>query len=163
LVSPLDRGTIGEARSKVPLVRGQSLQNSGGSLGVAAPEIQSPFKRINYNPKLSDRSKKMSRYMTKAEQKIWFEVLSEKKLNGYKFIKQKIIDNYILDFYCAELLLAIEIDGESHNEKLGYDKVRDDFLKGCGITVLRFTNEEVLENLEGVRERVVRWVKVRCE
>jgi len=101
--------------------------------------------------------------MTKAEQKIWFEVLSEKKLNGYKFIKQKIIDNYILDFYCAELLLAIEIDGESHNEKLGYDKVRDDFLKGCGIKVLRFTNEEVLENLEGVMERVVRWVKVRCE
>jgi len=101
--------------------------------------------------------------MTKAEQKIWFEVLSEKKLLGYKFIKQKIIDNYILDFYCAELLLAIEIDGEIHNEKLGYDKVRDDFLKGCGIKVLRFTNEEVLENLEGVMERVVRWVKVRCE
>ena len=56
--------------------------------------------------------------------------MSEKKLSGYKFIKQKIIDNYILDFYCAELLLAVEIDGESHNEKLGYDKVRDDFLEG---------------------------------
>ena len=96
--------------------------------------------------------------MTKPEQKIWFELLSEKKLLGYKFIKQKIIDNYILDFYCAELLLAVEIDGESHNEKQVYDKVRDDFLRSCGIKVLRFSNWEILENLEGVRGKLVEFL-----
>jgi very-short-patch-repair endonuclease len=92
--------------------------------------------------------------MTKAEQKIWFEVLSNKKLLGYKFIKQRIIYNYILDFYCSELMLAIEIDGQSHDNKQEYDKNRDDFLKACGIKVFRFTNQEVLTNLEGVREKL---------
>lgn len=138
---------------KVPLVRGQSLQNSGGSFGVA--------NQITYNSKLQPRSKQMSREMTKVEQKIWFEALSQKKLLGYKFVKQKIIDNYIIDFYCSELMLAIEIDGQSHNDKLDYDKVREDFLNTCGIRVLRFTNEQVLSNLEGVREALMRWVESR--
>jgi len=112
---------------------------------------------LDYNNKLQPRLHKMSREMTKSEQKIWFEVLAEKKLLGYKFIKQKIIDNYILDFYCPKLMLAIEIDGESHNAKQEYDKIRDNFLKACGIKVLRFTNQDVLGNLAGVREFLIRY------
>jgi len=121
-------------------------------------EVIAPFQRIHYNKKLASRSKQMSREMTKAERKIWFELLSKRQLLGYKFIKQKIVFNYILDFYCAELSLAVEIDGESHNQKQEYDKVRKDLLRSCGITILRFTNEEVMENLECVRESLVRWL-----
>ena len=89
--------------------------------------------------------------MTEAECHIWFNLLSKKQLLGYKFTKQKIIFNYILDFYCSELLLAIEIDGLGHNQKLDYDKTRDDFLKSIGITIIRIKNHDVLNNLDGVK------------
>ena len=87
----------------------------------------------------------------------WKEVRNKSFWN-IDFDRQRVIGNYIVDFYVKALGLVIEIDGEIHNEKLGYDKVRDDFLKGCGIKVLRFTNEEVLENLEGVMERLVEFL-----
>jgi very-short-patch-repair endonuclease len=96
-------------------------------------------------------SKKMSREMTFAEKLIWFNVLSKKQLAGYKFVKQKIVFSYILDFYCSELLCAIEVDGSSHDQKIEYDRKRDLFLKTQGITTIRISNVDVLNNLEGVR------------
>ncbi len=86
-------------------------------------------RRLYENHKLIDRSKIMSRGMTKAEQLLWFNILSQKKLCGYKFIKQKIVGHYILDFYCSELLLAIEADGESHIGRHDYDSERDEYIK----------------------------------
>lgn len=71
----------------------------------------------------------MSRSMTKAEQLLWFNILSQRKLRGYKFSKQQIVGHYILDFYCSELLLAIEADGESHNDRHDYDEERDEYIK----------------------------------
>ncbi len=117
--------------------------------------ITSKFKKLEYNTKLTSRSNQMSRQMTKAEQVIWFNLLSKKQLGGFKFTKQKIIHNYIVDFYCSELLLVIEIDGESHNEKQEYDKQRVEFLKSIGLDVVSFTNDDVIHNLEGVREKLL--------
>ena len=145
--SPLNRGTS-IAPDSTPF-KG-SEQSSGGCAQVA-PEVIAPFQRTHYNKSLLNRSKTMSRTMTKAENRIWFDLLSKKQLLGLKFIKQKIVFSYILDFYCSDLSLAIEIDGESHDTKLNYDKVRDSFIKACGIKVVRLTNQDVLENLEGVR------------
>jgi very-short-patch-repair endonuclease len=139
--SPLNRGT-----------------NSGGCAEVTS-ELISPFQRTHYNKKLLNRSKTMSRAMTKAESRIWFDLLSKKQLLGLKFIKQKIVFSYILDFYCSELALAIEIDGDSHDEKLDYDQARDDFIKAYGIKVIRLTNQDVLENLDGVRDRLIGEIK----
>lgn len=88
-----------------------------------------PNGRLHANHKLIDRSQTMSRSMTKAEQLLWFNVLSQRKLCRYKFIKQKIVGHYILGFYCSELLLAIEADGESHTERCDYDSERDEYMK----------------------------------
>jgi very-short-patch-repair endonuclease len=108
------------------------------------------FHRFNYNTKLNDRAKTMSRQMTKAEQMLWFNVLNSRKLDGYKFVKQKQIFNYIVDFYCSELLLVIEVDGFSHDNQVEYDKQRDDFLRSCGLEIVRIGNNDVEKNLEGV-------------
>jgi len=79
-------------------------------------------------------------------------VLKGRKFLGYKFRKQKIINSFILDFYCPQLLLGIEIDGEYHNKKeqVEYDKRRDEVIKKYGIKIVRFTNEEVETNLKGI-------------
>ena len=70
-------------------------------------------------------------------------------------MRQKPIDRFILDFYCYELCLAIEIDGESHINKKDRDCLRDRFLKCCGIETLRFTNEEILNNMDRV-EKIIK-------
>ena len=111
--------------------------------------------RLVANYQLIERSKKMSRQMTKAEQILWFHILSQKKLGGYKFTKQKIIGNYILDFYCSELLLAIEADGESHLERSEYDQERDKFLASMNIETIRIQNNDIYHNLSGVHKYLI--------
>jgi very-short-patch-repair endonuclease len=112
--------------------------------------------KANYN--LVQFSKIMSRKMTIPEQIIWFNLLSKRQFLGHKFIKQKLLGPYIADFYCSKLLLAVEIDGISHDEKQGYDKARDDFMTGIGITVLRFKNAEIEFGLAEVRKRLERFL-----
>jgi len=165
--SPLDRGTGNNYKSSdfVDVGMGQSStpfkgsERSSGGRAKLQPKATATFKRVNYNKNLVKRAKVMSREMTNAEKQIWFDLLSKKQLLGLKFIKQKIVFNYILDFYCSELVLAIEIDGESHVTKLDYDKVRDDFIQSCGIKVVRLSNSDVLNNLAGVREFLVRKIE----
>ena len=157
LASPLQEGYISSTPKSTKLKQ-NSLSNDtpvkgskSQTLGVVkTPEIIAPFGRNHYNPKLLDRSHKMSREMTIPEKNIWFKILSNKKLLGFKFVKQKIIHNYILDFYCSQLLLCIEIDGESHNNSMEYDNQRDSFLKSIGIKTLRITNEDAIHNFEAV-------------
>ena len=107
---------------------------------------------INANLKLKDRSHKMSRQMTNSEQIIWFNVFPKRQLLGYKFTKQKIIFSYILDFYYSELLLGVEIDGESHSSRLEYNSERTRFINSIGIKIIRITNDDVKANLGGVRQ-----------
>ncbi|HNT27959.1 MAG TPA: endonuclease domain-containing protein [bacterium] len=88
---------------------------------------------------------------TKAEERIWYELLQNKQMLGHRFLRQKPIGQFIADFYCAELKLVIEIDGQSHDYKLEHDEERTIELNKRGITVFRYTNDEVLQNLEAVR------------
>ena len=78
--------------------------------------------------------------------------LRSKMLEGYRFRRQYGIDRYVVDFYCPKAKLALEIDGDSHfnNESQNYDRVRDEYVEALGIRVLRFTNREICENLNGV-------------
>ncbi len=98
--------------------------------------------------------------MTKSEVILW-ERLKRKKFHGLKFWRQHPINNYILDFYCHKLLLAIEIDGKHHleEEQNEYDNDRTDILKEYNITVLRFTNEEVISNIEKVLLELLNFIK----
>ena len=96
--------------------------------------------------------------LTPPEKKIWYEVLSRKQ-TGYKFLRQHPIKHYISDFYCRELKLVIEIDGDSHSFQKEYDRQRTQFFESKGISVIRYTNREVLYNIEGVKESLFKVLK----
>ncbi|ODS34002.1 MAG: methyltransferase [Candidatus Scalindua rubra] len=94
--------------------------------------------------------------MTKAEIILWSK-LKGKQLNGLKFRRQYGINNYVVDFYCPELRLAIEVDGDVHsyNSRINYDKQRQRDIEALGIKVLRYTNNDVIKNLEGVLNDII--------
>jgi very-short-patch-repair endonuclease len=109
---------------------------------------------LYYKTSLTKRARKLRRKMTLAEKKIWSELLRKDQLEGFRFLRQKPLDNYIADFYCAELLLVIEIDGESHlsPDAKEYDEHRTKVLNAHGIEVVRYTNQEVLNHLDNVEK-----------
>ena len=82
------------------------------------------------------------------------EAFNNGQLHGLDFDRQKIIGNYIVDFFCASESLVIEIDGCSHDNKVEYDKKREDYLLSLGLRVLHIRASEVLQNLEGVMYRL---------
>ncbi len=112
---------------------------------------------VNYLKELTELSRKNRNNPTECEEKIWVEVLSKRK-TGYKFLRQKPINRFVLDFYCSELNLAIEIDGDSHNKKKNYDEARNLFLSQIGIKTIRFTDDEVLNNIDEVREKIISFI-----
>ncbi len=106
-------------------------------------------------PELRTLRKNLRKNMTQPEQKLWY-YLRDNNLNGFKFRRQYSFLNYIVDFYCVQAKLAIEIDGDSHYNTRAqtYDLVRTESLRKAGITVLRFTNDDVMRNIEGVLEKI---------
>jgi very-short-patch-repair endonuclease len=108
-----------------------------------------------YNRNLKQLSRQLRENMTDAEKHLWTKVRM-KQLKGYQFYRQKPIGDYIVDFFCPRAKLVIEIDGSHHlvSETIEYDRIRDDYLSSLGLRVLRFTNTEVLTNIEGVVESI---------
>jgi very-short-patch-repair endonuclease len=94
--------------------------------------------------------------MTDAEKYLWSRIRI-KQLNGYWFYRQKPVGEYIADFYCPKAKLVVEVDGGQHfsEETAEYDKIRDENMRSLGLRVIRFTNTEVLKNIEGVLERII--------
>jgi very-short-patch-repair endonuclease len=90
---------------------------------------------------------------TPAERILW-EESKEKKLEGFKFRNQHPVYRYILDFFCHEKRLAIEVDGDIHKKRSDYDEFRDEFLKSMGITTLRFQNKDVIDSILGVLQTI---------
>jgi very-short-patch-repair endonuclease len=107
------------------------------------------YKALPYNPALVGQAKALRKAGILHEALLWLE-LKGKKLNGLDFDRQKIIGNYIVDFYCAENALVIEVDGSSHDGKTQEDAQRDGFLQSLGLTVIRLLAVDVLQNLAGV-------------
>jgi len=118
------------------------------------------FRELPYNPNLKDRAREMRNNSTKGEIKFWCELL-RKRETGYQFYRQKIIDHYIVDFYCASLKLVVEIDGESHEGKEEYDKNRDDILNSYGLMVLHYNDSTVLNNFQLVEKDFKEKIKLR--
>ncbi len=99
--------------------------------------------------------------MTRAEVRLWKHVLRAGSLCGYSFRRQRPVLNYIADFMCFELKLIIEVDGITHTIEavMRNDLIRQSALEEAGFTVLRFTDDEVLDDLDGVSKSLESWVK----
>lgn len=95
---------------------------------------------------------------TDSEQRLWYH-LRAKRLAGLKFRRQHPVPPYVVDFYCEELKLVIELDGSQHNEVV--DQTRTKFLQQQGLTVLRFWDNEVLQQLDAVLEAIVEFARTR--
>jgi very-short-patch-repair endonuclease len=102
-------------------------------------------------PKNKQRSRTLRKEMTIAERLLW-KALRNKQLNQYKFRRQHPYGKYILDFVCLEAKLVIEVDGGQHQENTMYDQNRSMWLERQGFKVLRFWNNEVLNNLDAVMQ-----------
>lgn len=100
--------------------------------------------------------RKLRNSMTPAETILWTQI-RRKQLSGYQFKRQYSIDRYIVDFYCPQLKLVIEVDGDSHCSESArrYDAAREKEIAAHGIKILRFTNNDVYSNLKGVVEAIM--------
>ena len=103
--------------------------------------------------KILTNAKSLRSNQTKAEQRLWYNLRAYRFMD-LKFKRQKPMGRYIVDFVCVERRLIVELDGGQHAEQLEYDQHRDLWLRGQGYTVLRFWNNEVMQQLEGVLEKI---------
>ena len=114
---------------------------------------------MNYkhNPNLTEYAKTLRKNMTKEERHLWYDFL---KNYPVRFLRQKAIDNYIVDFYCSKARLVIELDGSQHYENSGLlkDKIRTQRIEKRNLTVLRIPNNEVMNNFDGVCEYIDNYV-----
>jgi very-short-patch-repair endonuclease len=106
-------------------------------------------KIIPYNPKLKEFARDLRNNSTLSEVLLWMK-LKGKQMGGYDFHRQKPIGNYIVDFFCSELMLAIEIDGRSHEYRVLGDRKRQNTLESLGINFLRFGDYEVKKDINAV-------------
>ena len=104
------------------------------------------------NPIIFERAKKLRENKTYAEKLLWDELKENK--TGVRFKSQHPANSFILDFYCHDLQLAIELDGEIHNFQKEQDQTRTEELNRHGILIVRFTNHQVINNLKDVLSRV---------
>jgi very-short-patch-repair endonuclease len=109
------------------------------------------FKVLPFNKKLKPLARQLRKNMTEAERALWLE-LRKKQLNGRIFYRQKNIGDYIVDFYCPSAKLAVELDGGQRYSVKGRakDEIRDEYLANLGLKVFRFSDLDVLKNMEGV-------------
>ena len=111
------------------------------------------------NSRLTKISQVLRKNMTKEERRLWYDFLKDlpQTVN-----RQKVIGGYIVDFYCASAKIVIELDGSQHYDKqqmVESNKIRDEFLKQMGITVLRYSNYDIKTNFDGVRLDILQHIK----
>jgi len=108
-----------------------------------------------YNTKLKKYSQELRKNMTDAESLLWSK-LRKRQMKGFQIYRQRIIGNYIVDFYCPKAKQIIEIDGGQHYTDSGAkeDRIRDNYMRDHGLKVLRFSDQEVFKNLNEVVEKI---------
>ena len=119
---------------------------------------------LPFNRKLKPLARSLRSNMTDAEQLVWTKV-RRKQISDCQFYRQKNIGNYIVDFYCPKAKLILEIDGGQHYENDGIKKdlERDQYFQRLGFTVLRFSDIDVLKNINGVVERIQEHLKLSSD
>jgi len=119
----------------------------------------------HYNSKLKTFARGHRNDSTKAEIRIWCELLRNKKMLGYSFLRQRPISNYIADFFSKDLKLVIEVDGLSHEREGQFEKdqIREKVLRMLDFNILRFTDDEVMNDIENVnwtiQHFIAKWEK----
>ena len=139
---------------------GQDAENNSPPLegcqakpdGVVKRDTRS-YMSLPYNPALRARARELRKAGMLHEVLLW-QRLNKKQLHGLDFDRQKIIGNYIVDFYCASEALVIEVDGSSHNNKVEYDQQRDAYLESLGLRVVHIPAVDVLRNIDAVMQRL---------
>ena len=115
-----------------------------------------------HNSNLTDLSRQLRKNMTRHERHLWYDFL-----RGYpvKFYRQRVIGDYIVDFYCSKARLVVELDGSQHYtpEQKAYDNARTDALSGYGVSVIRFSNYDIDRYFEGVCQTIDTTVARRIE
>jgi len=107
--------------------------------------------KLPYNPELKKKARDLRRSGNLSEVLLWNQI-KNKKFLGLDFDRQKIIGNYIVDFYCKDIGVIIEIDGISHDRKVGYDSERDEYLRSLGLKVIHILDSDIKSNISGVME-----------
>ena len=109
------------------------------------------------NKKLTSNSQTLRKNMTRQERHLWYDFLNSLPIT---FHRQKVIDKYIVDFYCAKAKLVIELDGSGHYSTYGIvsDQERDQHLKSLGLTILRYSNLDVDKNFRGVCDDILKHI-----
>jgi very-short-patch-repair endonuclease len=110
-----------------------------------------------YNPALKEKARELRNNSTNTEILLW-KFLKGKQLHGFDFHRQKPIDEFIVDFFCPDLMLAIEIDGGTHIGKEKYDAARQQKLEKFGVRFLRFKDEDVFYNCDWVMKEIEKWI-----
>jgi very-short-patch-repair endonuclease len=117
-----------------------------------------PVKNIVRGQKVSAKqlegAKALRREMTPSEKVLWKEV-KVNKLNGLHFRRQQIVHGYFADFYCHQHELIVEVDGGIHEFQQEYDAEREEYLGAIGLRIIRFTNDEITQDLKGVLQKIV--------
>jgi very-short-patch-repair endonuclease len=120
-------------------------------------KFKSRRKVIPYNPALKEKARQLRNKSSKTEIILW-QFLKNKQLLGYDFHRQKPLDEFIVDFFCSELLLAIEIDDGSHIGNEDYDNFRQQKLEKFGVRFLRFKDDDVFYNCDFVVKEIEKWI-----
>ena len=116
---------------------------------------------LKYDKQLSPRAKELRKGMTRQERHLWYDYLSTYPV---RFQRQKTIARFIVDFYCHQASLVVELDGSQHyyEKAFEYDDMRTASFEECGILVLRFTNKDIDDNFEGVCSVIGQNIKERA-
>lgn len=109
----------------------------------------SNYTSLPYNPALKERARELRKAGNLCEVLLW-QQFHKGKFRGYDFDRQKIIGNYIVDFFCVDCFVVIEIDGDNHNSKVEYDRERNRYLEELKLTVIHIPAADVLNRLESV-------------
>jgi very-short-patch-repair endonuclease len=118
-----------------------------------------PARLIPYRTGLTARARALRQDMPPAERRLWRK-LRGRKMCGDAFVRQRPLAGFLVDFYCKELRLAIEVDGWTHSLKAAADAARQAALEALGVRFLRFWDREVLSDLEGVTEQIEGWIRM---
>ncbi|GEM_PF-19637 len=135
----------------VPNGRGGKFPSFGGVPNGRGGRNSKNYFDLPYNPKLKERARELRQAGNLSEVLFWNQV-KNKQFKGFDFDRQKIIGNYIVDFYCSNCNVVIEIDGSSHDDKVEYDAERDAYLESLGLTVIHIPVAEVMKNMNKVMQ-----------